>query len=225
MMENDKQRFCSMIVALADYYEKDITDQKLALYWKGLSSYDIDDIDAAIGKHIQTPEAGRFMPKVSDITLILDGSMKDSSMIAWAKVDLAVRHHGPYVDVVFDDPLIHRVLADMGGWSRLGDKTEDEWPFVGNEFMNRYKGYKTKIELPEHPKILTGIANLENQAHGKALQPAVLIGDSSLCHKVMNNGSTQRLIESREVDIHNEIKKPDIRIVASHFTKKEGSGV
>lgn len=35
-------------------------------------------------------------------------------MVAWNKVDKAVRQVGAWTSVMFDDALIHRVISDMG---------------------------------------------------------------------------------------------------------------
>src|SRR5260363_262611 len=96
--------------------------------------------------------------------------------IAWANVDQAVRGVGPYQSVVFEDALIHRVLAEMGGWIPLGSKTEDEWPFVHNEFVNRYRGYRMRSETPDYPPVLIGLFEAQNRQSGYSVQPPVLVG-------------------------------------------------
>jgi hypothetical protein len=112
-------------------------------------------------------------------------------MVAWSKVDKAVRQVGPYASVVFDDALIQRVLQDMGGWVLLNTKPDSEWPFVGNEFRTRYHGYRSRGEQPEYPKVLIGIAEAENVSKGRPAPDPVLIGDQMTAALVAKGGSEQ----------------------------------
>lgn len=70
-------------------------------------------------------------------------------------MDEAVRRVGPWESVAFDDPIIHAVLAEMGGWTRFGQITDEEWPFTRNEFVKRYQGYVTRPSST-FPRSLTG---------------------------------------------------------------------
>jgi len=77
-------------------------------------------------RHLMNPDTGQFLPKPADIVRMLGGRTLDRALMAWAKVDKAVRQIGTYESVVFDDALIHRVLHEMGGWVGMGQKTENE---------------------------------------------------------------------------------------------------
>ena len=146
MNQNDYDDFDETIVAVGEQYGKSLSEGVKMLYWQGLINYDLKAVQQALYRHIRNPDNGQFMPKVADIIRMLQGSTQDSALIAWSKVDKAVRSVGTQVTVVFDDPIIHRVLQDMGGWLALGTKQETEWPFVAKEFENRYRGYKAKNE-------------------------------------------------------------------------------
>lgn len=170
MIDNieEKRRFASLMTSLADYYEKSLSKGVLALYWEGLRQYDYEAIERAAWAHTQLPdEAGRWMPKVSDLNKMLAGRTSDQGQIAWSKVDRAVRTVGPYADVAFDDPLVHRVIQEMGGWVHICNKDEKEWPFVAKEFVTRYQAYKMTGEIPDHVRYLTGLASSQNQHSGQ----------------------------------------------------------
>jgi len=170
MIDNldEKKRFAALMTALADYYEKSISKGVLALYWEGLRQYDYEALEKAAWAHTQLPdEAGRWMPKVSDLNKMLAGRTSDQGQIAWSKVDRAVRTVGPYADVAFDDPIIHRVIQEMGGWVMICGKEEKEWPFVAKEFVTRYQAYKMTGETPDHAPYLTGIASSQNTHSGQ----------------------------------------------------------
>lgn len=40
---------------------------------------------------------------------------------AWVKVRMAIREHGAYASIQFDDPVIHSCVEAMGGWPFLCD--------------------------------------------------------------------------------------------------------
>lgn len=194
MTEHDFEKFHLGLVGVYSFYDKEINDFALDLWWNALKQYDLAAITQAFGRHVVNTESGKWLPKPADIIRMLQGSTQDAALIAWAKVDKAVRHKGCYVDVVFDDPLIHRVLHDMGGWISLGQKNEDEWPFVAKEFENRYRGFRERSETPEYPAVLTGIANTYNSSKGLKLEPLVMIGDAEKCQRVITGGTDKPLI-------------------------------
>ena len=194
MTNDDYKKFREGLVGVYGFYDKDINDFALVVWWNALKQFDLSAIVEAFNRHLINTESGKWLPKPADIIRMLRGSTQDSALVAWAKVDKAVRHKGAYVDVAFDDPLIHRVLHDMGGWIALGQKNEDEWPFVAREFENRYRGFRERSEIPEYPSVLTGIANAHNRSQGLKLQPLVMIGNEAACERVMNGGTDKPLI-------------------------------
>ncbi|MBA3755579.1 MAG: hypothetical protein H0X02_04845 [Nitrosomonas sp.] len=131
------------------------------------------------------------MPKVSNIRKMIEGSTEDSSLVAWAKVDKALRHVGTYQSVVFDDPIIHRIVYDMCGWVQFGTKTEDEWPFVAKEFQTRYRGFKSRGIIPEYQSHLIGLAEAHNSKEGYKIDPPKLLGNVEKAKEVMNKGLGQ----------------------------------
>ena len=164
---DEKRRFAGLMTSVADYYNQPLSKNVIALYWDGLRQYDYEAIEAAMRAHMQLPdEAGRWMPRISDLNKMLIGRTSDQGQIAWSKVDRAVRTVGPYADVAVDDPIIHRVIQEMGGWVHLCGKDDKEWPFTAKEFVTRYQSYKMTGELPEHAPYLTGIASSQNQTAG-----------------------------------------------------------
>ena len=194
MQQNEFDAFSDMLQAVAEYCGKPLSPGVIAIYWQGLKDLDLPAVRHALNAHVQNPDTGQFMPKIADVRRMLGGTTQDSALRAWAKVDKAVRHIGPYASVAFDDALIHRVLHDMGGWVGLSGKAEDEWPFVAKEFENRYRGYAMRNERPEYPPVLTGISEAENVRRGLRCDPPRLIGDASKAEAVMQGGTSRPLI-------------------------------
>lgn len=185
MEDTDKSKFAALMTGLSDYYSKSISPTVIKVYWQGLFKYDYPSVEKAMWEHTQNPDTGQFMPKIADVTRVLQGSTIDQAALAWTKVDQAVRQIGTDNDVVFDDPLIHRVILDMGGWVKLGTIKDDEWKFTENHFRTRYKGYKLTSDIPLHPLRLTGVANMHNGTQGFATGKPVLIGNAQKAQLVL----------------------------------------
>ncbi|MES1989243.1 MAG: DUF6475 domain-containing protein [Pseudomonadota bacterium] len=195
MKQQDYDEFDETLSAVSEQYSKTLSEGVKMLYWQGLIDYDLKAVQQALYRHIRNPDNGQFMPKVADIIKMLQGSTQDSALTAWAKVDKAVRSVGTQVSVAFDDPLIHKVLQDMGGWLGLGQKTENDWPFVAKEFENRYRGFKARNEVVEYPKMLIGLYDASNLPNGYKESKPVLIGNKETAEQVYLGGSTKPLIE------------------------------
>lgn len=194
MRIEDLTEFREFLTESLAFWNQSVSEFSLSVWWQAMQQFDMVAVRQAFTRHAMNPEAGQFAPKPADIVRMLGGTTQDAALVAWAKVDQAVRRVGSYADVVFDDPLIHRVLHDMGGWMALGTKTEDEWPFVAKEFENRYRGFRMRGERPEYPPVLIGIAGAHNRKGNHELQPPILIGDQSKAQAVMRGGTDKPLI-------------------------------
>lgn len=194
MKQSDYDEFVGMVGAVTELYGKAASEFTIAIWWGALKQYDLSAVRKAFDRHVRNPDSGQFAPKPADLIRMMGGTTQDSALVAWAKVDRALRVVGPYRSVVFDDPLVHRVLTEMGGWVALGNKTEEEWPFIGKEFENRYRGYKMRNEVPEYPPVLIGMAEAQNQQVGFASEPPMLIGDAARAEQVKALGSNQPLL-------------------------------
>ena len=194
MNPQDSGKFATLIGNVYAFYRQDHSEFAINVWWQAMKPYDFSAVADALNRHCVNPDSGQFMPKPADVVKMLGGSTQDSALSAWSKVDRAVRQVGTYETVVFDDPIVHRVLHDMGGWIQLGTKTEDEWPFLRNEFVNRYRGYRMRNETPEYPKTLIGMAEAQNNQDGHKSQPPVMIGDAEAPKRVLVGGSSAPLI-------------------------------
>jgi hypothetical protein len=119
MRREDYDRFAQMLAAASDLYGKSISGGAMTLWWEALRRYDVADVERAFRAAVSNPESGQFMPKPADIIRAIDGTSGDRSLLAWGKVMDAMRAVGAYNSVAFDDPVIHAVVSDMGGWPKL----------------------------------------------------------------------------------------------------------
>lgn len=189
MNKEDFEKFGQILSALSDMYGgKSPSPYVVGIWWNALKDYDFSEVSKALSSHVNNPDSGQFMPKPADVVKAINGSTQDRGFIAWTKLEKAVREVGPYRDVVFDDPLVHVVVTDMGGWIHLSSKTDDEWAFVRNEFVNRYRGYATKADKPAHPPYLIGINNVENAKNGYQTEKPLMLGDKDKALLVISTG-------------------------------------
>ena len=190
METHDREKFVRALVGVAEIHSKKLTAEQIGVYWSVLNQYAIEEVEAAIHRHIADPDGGQFMPKPADIIRQIGGSGDTAAMLAWSKVEKATRIVGSYQSVVFDDWGIHAVIRDMGGWTKMCETNTDGLPFVAREFEKRYRGYRTESAYP--PKLL-GRTEAQNQAAGyvKYIEPAVMIGDQRRAQLVHDKGDAE----------------------------------
>ena len=190
MIQSEFDDFSGILEVIAEQYGKKLSQNVVALYWQVLQAYDFAAVRDALGRHLRNTDTGQFMPKIADIIRMMQGSSQDAAFAAWSKVDKAVRSVGPYDTVVFDDPLIHKVLHDMGGWMGICGKDDEAWPFVAKEFETRYRGFKSRNEKVEYPAKLIGIFEAHNAKEGHKVAAPMLIGNASKAQEVLRLGTT-----------------------------------
>ncbi len=193
MEDTDKKRFAELMAGLAQTFITDISAQDLENYWRLLKGYPISQIEQAIIGYCASPEGHRFMPKPGEIIAAFHGKESEQSLLAWVKVTKGMRQVGASKTVVFDDPIIHAVIADLGGWIRLCRLTERELNFQQREFERLYACYRLR-PLKKYPRQLTGIPDTANAAAGyEWSQKPVLLGDLTQAALVYKNGTNHRL--------------------------------
>lgn len=188
MTQDDFDQFCDMWSAAWELIGKKVTPGQLNLAFELLRRYELADITQALTAHMNDPDAGQFAPKPADIVKHISGSKGTRSARAWSKVDRAIRQVGSYQSIVFDDPTIHAVIDDMGGWTRICRTLEKELPFVAREFENRYQGYALKGIPDSWPRKLIGECEAYNLRNGYEVAPPVLIGNEERAIRVLEQG-------------------------------------
>lgn len=187
MVEKDSIRFAEIMSALAELYEMNLSETMMEIWFKSLAEFPIDSVAQAAFKYMKNPDIGRFKPKPADIVRMISGSTSDSACLAWTKVDKTIRTIGDYQTVVFDDPIIHQVITDMGGWIGFGDVKEDEWPFRAKEFQQRYRIHLNREVGVEAPKQLSGQHALRQLREGYDPPEPMLLGDKEKSRFILDN--------------------------------------
>ena len=204
MLDQDKPQFEALMNASASMYGKqapEINPVLLKMYFNALDRFPYEDVQSAFEAHIRNPDNGQFFPKPADIIRFMDGNSETKSGEAWTKVDKAIRTIGSYQNIVFDDPIIHAVIADMGGWIQLCKVTNDEYPFKKNEFSKRYTGYVGRT-MKDYPKMLIGISQSSNDSRGlKSIEKPAVIGCINQARLVYSGGSDEEVKKIHRVSL------------------------
>lgn len=185
MTENDLRDFGRILSQTYDLYGKTFSEDTLLLWFNVLKEYEFAAVSQALSKCIKSPDHGQFLPKPADVVRMMGGTSSDKALLAWEKVDRAVRTVGTYKDVVYDDAVIHKVIQDMGGWIMLGQKSESEWPFVAKEFENRYRSCAYSGKQFDYLPVMVGSINAYNDREGYKKEPIVFIGDREKAKAVL----------------------------------------
>ncbi len=188
MQNHDLIKFTAMLIGIGELYGRAISEMLTDIYWQSLKCFELQDVKRAFEAHINNPDGGQYFPKPADLVRFIEGSGETKALQAWAKVEKAITHVGAYQSIVFDDPLIHAVLDDMGGWIKLCATLAKEISFRANEFQKRYMIFVDKP--PErYPKYCCGFIEAVNSKNGYPIKPRVFVGDLKKAKQVMFNGS------------------------------------
>ena len=200
MKKTDLATFSAMITRTCETIgRKPISREGIQLYFTLLAEYPIEDIKRGLAAHLRDPSRGRYMPKPADIIAALMGDPEARASEAWAKVHEAITHTGAWESVVFDDPVIHAVIHDMGGWMDLCRCSAEDYRFREHAFLKRYKVYCGR-DPGKYPKTLAGEFEITNRANGHEVEQPVMIGDPRRAMDVYEGGSDTPRIERTPFD-------------------------
>jgi len=194
MNADDIPKFTELMTGICVLYGKSPSDALMELYWRALESFDFEVVKTALEAHVSNSDSGQFMPKPADVMRYVQGSSQTQGLLAWSKVMQAVKSVGLYQSIVFDDPLIHAVIEDMGGWINLCMTPTKDAPFRANEFEKRYAAYVLHPPL-HYPKQLIGLTEGQNRMNGylSAIKPPLLLGDKARALSVLQDGREKPL--------------------------------
>lgn len=155
MTERDFDRFSALMLGLAENFGRHLSPQGLALRFRALEARSIEDVEAA-GMRLMLARRQASMPTVADFLETLDDGGEDRAAEEAGKVLTAIREHGGYSGVVFDDPVTQAVIVRAyGGWARLcaecGDGEALRWfrrDFAATWLAYRRRGIRVFGALP-----------------------------------------------------------------------------
>lgn len=188
MKQHDFTRFTMALAAMSELYGKSVSEGAALLWWKALERFDIEQVEKAFAKAVQNPEGGHFMPKPADLIRELEGTRTDRAREAWGRAFDAMQRVGAYQSVVFDDPVIHAVIEDLGGWTKACRSDMSELSYFEHRFCEAYRAYASRPAI-EYPAKLLGEFECTNRHEGRKVAPPILIGDPTKAADVLRLGS------------------------------------
>lgn len=190
MNERDEEKLIELVSDALSYWKAPVSEFALKVWVEACKPYTLEQVSKAIQAHAVDPERGQFAPKVADIVRQLSGTVTDQAAIAWGKALDAAARVGAYQDVCFDDPIIHSVITDLGGWPAFCRSDTDELGYLQHRFTDGYRAYTAK-QAP-HPAKLTGDRSPDSEYEKKGLQlpKPVLVGDAQKAEQVLISGAT-----------------------------------
>lgn len=190
MKPADRKEFARLLTDVHAYYKQDCSKFVLDMWWSACQSHDLEQISKALNAHAVDPERGRYCPRVADVVKVLSGTATDRAALAWGKTLEAMGSVGAYSDVVFDDPAIHAVVDDMGGWPKCCRTEAKELGYLQHRFCESYRAYAGRGSF-EYPRRLMGDRSPDGEYERRGLRPPLpaLIGSPSVCKSVFLGGN------------------------------------
>ena len=159
----DLIRFKKCMAGLGEVFGKEITGVMSDVYWEVLRPFSDSVCVKAFNQAIVNC---RFFPRPSELLEFIkpSGDMESEAQLAWTDVEKAVKKHGPYASVRFENKVIHGVIDAMGGWVEFQDVSSmDKWNWVRVHFI---KLYPIISETDGFPDYLHGQCEIANTANG-----------------------------------------------------------
>ena len=175
------------LTGVYSFYGKEMSQFHLAVWLRALEDQEMEVISKAFDAHMTDPESGQWLPKPADIIKHLQGTRAERGAVAWGLVLQACQRVGAYESVTFDDPVIHCVIEDLGGWPTVCHVNIDELPFLQARFHKAYAAH-AKAGTQHAPR-LVGISDSANGLRGYGTSAPVLIGDPTRAAQVLRSGA------------------------------------
>ena len=189
MIESDKPSLFALVADVMAFYRQDVSPFALQVWWQACHAFDLEQVRKALTGHAMDPERGQFPPKPADLVRQLEGTSTDRAMLAWGKLLDAIQRVGGYTDVVFDDPVIHAVVEDLGGWVKVCRGETKDLGYLQHRFCEGHRAYSGRGQF-DYPRRLMGDRSPDEMYARKGLKPPrpAIIGNADKAKLVYEGG-------------------------------------
>lgn len=185
MEKSDKKAFALLIAGVYAYHRQACSEALIEMYWRGCQRWTIEEVTKAVDQLTHDPEAGKFPPKIGDLTRVLEGTSTDRAAVAWGVVMQAIGAVGAYRDVDFGDPATHAAIHDLGGWPKVCRTDLAELGYLQHRFAVSYRAYAAR-GVEECPLVLTGDRSPDAEYERKGLPaPRARLFGPKPCREVL----------------------------------------
>ena len=140
-MRRPSETFLQAMSSIATMFNRDIPEEFLMSYWRGLHDLTDDEIEHAINETLATSD---FLPTVAKIREKIGGTLDDQAELAFKAFSENVSY---YKTLDFEDKAINATVRHLGGVARVCDmptEGEDFNVFYRREFLKVYKIYANR---------------------------------------------------------------------------------
>lgn len=201
----DKEVFKSHFAVLCEIYKTPGTITLIDIYYRNLKNMTDEEFKSGVENIINDRSKDKF-PKPGEIRDYGGGGSSARAIAAKDKLMKALRNQGAYATVVFDDPVLHKMIDMQGGWikiNKMEDKDIDKW--LKYDFERIYEAF-SKMKFGNIPLVFHGI--YDNQNKIEDMSNAVYIGDrekalnwtDAFRAKVLENKVTKAIEDRRGID-------------------------
>lgn len=226
MTPNDAGKFAQILTRTLKIYPfADTTADTIETWFMALMRFPLEDIMLALNRHVADPDKGGKQPFPSDVIAHLGGGAASRSLRAWSLVEKAIARAGMHRSVCFDDPIINKVIDEMGGWVKLsGIETAEDLKFRGIDFAKRYTGFMQVGGVGEdYPAYLLGVSESQNLSAGRVSQPPTLIGDAVKAQAVLERAKGSSALRLTQASPTKQIAGANLKLDAPTI-KNENEG-
>ena len=173
------KEFGIQLAALAETFNKTLSKTAIRIYYEALKPYSFNDVNRALNILVRQ---SKFMPTIAEIVEIIEDKKSPDALAeqAYNKLIRARKEVGAYASIIFDDPIIHRIVEQHGGWPAVCAMSKEEEQFTAfkKNFIQEYKAFMQDKNF-KYPKELAGICAISNNANGfdNYIPPPVIFGD------------------------------------------------
>lgn len=176
MIESDREGFYKSLIALSHVFDKKISTEMSELYFDALKDMSVEDIAKACNILVRSV---KFFPKPLEFRESMAINTDDLAAIAYGKFYKGMMRAHPGRTLIFDDPIIHAVIENIGGWN---EELYNKWSSIKDEvwlrkqFESLYQTY-AKCGVPDNtPERLVGDCEAHNEGRWDINNKPILVG-------------------------------------------------
>lgn len=151
MDNSDKKEFATLIYAMGEYYDKNVSTQLLSMYFDDLIQFSINKVKYGSKLHRVDSKHGTFFPKPADIIRHLNVkeiSTEQKAELSWGQIEGKIRTVGSYGKLNIDDKQALASLKAFTTWKELCAMDVNKLTWAKKEFISMYSTYEnTPIEM------------------------------------------------------------------------------
>jgi hypothetical protein len=168
-----RQEFAVCMAVLEAAYPRTgkLSQQQLVVWFDNLSDLTVEQLRHAVTVAVRE---GDDWPTISKLRRYsgADGiESKDQPLAAWQAVREAIRKVGGYESPCFDDPVIHTVIRELGGWPLVCDTPSSEMHWLEKRFCAAYSALCNAKLREDQTRRLHGLCEISNGREGYLNEP------------------------------------------------------